>query len=208
MAHCVVGAARTFATTDQVALSLLRNLVEDYGGRGLASDSPDVFFHMKLKDDAPKSQKEWAFKRLHGSMAPVCHRACRFAPQAAVLLNVSHSGPAAPAATSRCFNSGFFAKPDNRARAVSQWHGFAACHEMLAAREAAVGGGARYDMVVLARPDLVWYKGVGSYCEHDLTRTTLHRGKANWASKLEARRRAAAPTTPPPLAEARPSCCG
>ena len=48
----------------------------------------------------------------------------------------------------------------------------------------------------------------GSYCEHDLTRTTLHRGKANWASKLEARRRAAAPTTPLPLAEARPSCCG
>ena len=138
VAHCVVGAARTFAT-DQVALSLLRHLVEDLGGRGLTSAVPDVFFYMKLVDDAPKAQKEWAFKRLdtHGA-APVCRRACRFAPKEVRLLNVSHGGPAASyAATGRCFRSGFFAKPDNRARAVSQWHGFAACLGMVEAHEAA-----------------------------------------------------------------------
>ena len=34
-----------------------------------------------------------------------------------------------------------------------------------------------YDVIVLARPDLVWYRGVGPHCAHDLTRTTIHRGK-------------------------------
>ena len=136
VAHCVVGAARTFAT-DQAALSLRRHLVEDFGGRGLTSSAPDVFFHMKLVDDVPKSQKEWAFKQLDvrgGAASDVCRQACRFAPRAVTLLNVSHSGPAAPG---RCLRSGFFAKPENRARAVSQWHGFAACLGMVEAREAA-----------------------------------------------------------------------
>ena len=183
VAHCVVGAARTFAT-DQAALSLLKHLVEDLGGQGLTSPLPDVFFHMKLVDDQPKAQKEWAFKRLDSrDPSPVCRRACRFAPQAVTLLNVSHSGPAAPAATARCFRSGFWANDHNRARAVSQWNGFAACHAMVAAREAAVG--LAYDTVVIVRPDLVWYQGVRPYCLHDLSRTTIHRGKANWDSKLE-----------------------
>ena len=138
VAHCVVGAARTFAT-DQASLSLLHHLVMDFGGRGLTSSAPDVFFHMKLVDDAPKSQKEWAFKQLdaRGSAAmEVCRQACRFQPRAVTLINASHSGPAAPAAMERCFRSGFFAKPENRARAVSQWHGFAACLAMVEASEA------------------------------------------------------------------------
>ena len=133
VAHCVVGAARTFAT-DQAALSLRHHLIEDFGGRGLTSSAPDVFFHMKLVDDVPKSQKEWAFKQLDMRGGDVCRQACRFAPRAVTLLNASHSGPAAPG---RCLRSGFFAKPENRARAVSQWHGFAACLGMVEAHEAA-----------------------------------------------------------------------
>ena len=179
VAHCVVGAARTFAT-DQAALSLRHHLVEDFGGRGLTSSAPDVFFHMKLVDDVPKSQKEWAFKQLSVRGGAVCRQACRFAPRAVTLLNASHSGPAA---AGRCLRSGFFAKPENRARAVSQWHGFAACLDMVEAREAAAGS--TYDVVVLARPDLVWYRGVGPHCAHDLTRTTIHRGKPGWNSRLE-----------------------
>ena len=146
VAHCVVGAARTFAT-DQAALSLRHHLVEDFGGRGLTSSAPDVFFHMKLVDDVPKSQKEWAFKQLSVRGGAVCRQACRFTPRAVTLLNASHSGPAA---AGRCLRSGFFAKPENRARAVSQWHGFAACLDMVEAREAAAGS--TYDVVVLARP--------------------------------------------------------
>ena len=231
VAHCVVGAARTFAA-DQAALSLRRHLVEDFGGRGLTSSAPDVFFHMKLVDDVPKSQKEWAFKQLDvrgGAASDVCRQACRFAPRAVTLLNASHSGPAAPG---RCLRSGFFAKPENRARAVSQWHGFSACLGMIEAREAAASATCatcpkparrqsaphtartqhtplrvrvrRYDVVVLARPDLVFYRGVGPHCVHDLARTTIHRGKPG-----ETRRRARAPARSrlqPRVAEAATTC--
>ena len=38
MAHCVVGAARTFAT-DQAALSLRHHLVEDFGAGELEPDA-------------------------------------------------------------------------------------------------------------------------------------------------------------------------
>ena len=60
VAHCVVGGARTFPA-EQAWRSLRRNLIEAFGGVGLDSAAPDVYFHMKLVDDAPKSQREWRF---------------------------------------------------------------------------------------------------------------------------------------------------
>jgi hypothetical protein len=73
VAVCIVGGARTFAR-EQAWRSLKRHLIESYGGRGLSGSTPAVFFHLKLVDDDPKSQKEWRFDPLHQAAADVCSR--------------------------------------------------------------------------------------------------------------------------------------
>ena len=81
VAHCVVGGARTF-TAEQAWRSLRRNLIEAFGGIGIDSEVADVYFHMKLADDAPKSQREWRFDSLDhtGDARAVCAAACAFSP--------------------------------------------------------------------------------------------------------------------------------
>ncbi|KAL3907638.1 MAG: hypothetical protein SGPRY_010100 [Prymnesium sp.] len=185
VAHCIAGAARTFPE-QRAWRSLRRNLVEAFGGVGLSSDSPDVFFQMKLLDDAPKAQREWSFSPInHASALPaLCDAACAFSPRGLSLLNASHAGPLSPPARARgCFTSGFFANPHNLARAVSQWSSFAGCLTSLADAEAEAR--AKYDVVVLTRPDCVWYGAVRPFCQHDLGRTSVHRGPARWNSTLE-----------------------
>ena len=39
--------------------------------------------------------------------------------------------------------------------------------------------------MVLVRPDLVWYRSVGPHCVHDLSRTTIHRGKPGTSDMLQ-----------------------
>ena len=190
VAVCIVGGARTFAR-EQAWRSLKRHLIESYGGRGLSGSTPDVFFHLKLVDDDPKSQKEWRFDPLHQAAADVCGAACAFHPEAVALLaNGSHEGPSHPAAIARgCFRSGFFSHREHTMRAVSQWSGFAACHASLAAREARASD--RYDVVLLTRPDTVWYAGVPPHCALPLWSaegrpvTITHRGPSHWNSTLE-----------------------
>ncbi|KAL1522893.1 hypothetical protein AB1Y20_017858 [Prymnesium parvum] len=185
VAHCIVGAARTFPV-ERAWRSLRRNLVEAFGGIGLEAEAADVFFHMKLVDDALKAQREWRFDSLSRTddAASVCEAACAFSPRGVSLLNESHAGPPHPAAvTAGCFRSGFFAHPQNMARAVSQWTSFNDCLGSLSAAEAAAGK--RYDLVVLTRPDTIWYGAVAPFCQHDLRFTTVHRGPVRWNSTLE-----------------------
>ena len=189
VAVCVVGGARTFPQP-QAWRSLKRNLVEAFGGVGLASGSiaPDVYLHLKLTDDAPKSQREWRFDALtHSQPSGVCAAACSFRPSALTLMsNSSHTGPAHPRALSRgCFRGGFFGRTENFMRAVSQWSSFAQCHADVEQREAAAG--VSYDLVALTRPDTVWYTAVKPHCLHSQWphATTIHRGPVRWNSTLE-----------------------
>jgi hypothetical protein len=140
VAVCIAGAVRTFPQP-QAWRSIKRNLIEVFGGVGLAATSPDVYLDLKLLDDAPKTQKEWRFDSLsHGIDDPagaVCRAACAFHPVHLTLRNGSHTGPARPAAAERgCFTSGFFGHRENLLRAVSQWSSFSACHTRLSAHEA------------------------------------------------------------------------
>ena len=191
VAVCIVGGARTFPR-EQAWRSLRRHLVEAYGGRGLAKPAPDVFLHLKLVDDDAKSQKEWRFDPLHQPAAAACSAACAFRPTSVVLLtNGTHEGPASPAALTRgCFRSGFFAHREHAMRAVSQWSGFAACHASVLAHEVAHSSG-RYDVVVLTRPDTVWYTPVQPHCSLTMQAadgralTVIHRGPARWNATLE-----------------------
>ena len=143
VAHCIVGGARTFPKS-QAWRSLRRNLIEAFGGVGLDSTLADVYFQLKLVDDAPKSQREWRFDALDQThnLASVCAATCAFAPRTVSLLNQSHAGPA-PNGESGCFRNGFFANPQNLARAVSQWSSFAECLEDVARAEEAAHQ--RYD---------------------------------------------------------------
>ena len=149
--------------------------------------APDVFMHLKLVDDAPKTQREWKFDALsRGIDEPLCTAACAFRPVTLALhANGSHTGPLRPGALTRgCFRSGFFAHTENFMRAVSQWSSFAACRESLLAHEARHGR--KYDVVALTRPDTVWYAGVKPHCLHELRETTIvHRGPPRWNSTLE-----------------------
>ena len=192
VAVCVVGGARTFPLP-QAHLSLRKNLIEAFGGVGLTSDAPDVFFDLKLVDDAPKTQREWKFDSVSQNAdggAAVCAAACGFRPMALRLSNATHAGSGRPRALSRgCFSAGFFRHTENFLRAVSQWSSFAACHASVAAAEAAAGGGRTYDVVALTRPDTVWYAGVKPHCLHPelIARQTtiVHRGPPRWNSTLE-----------------------
>ena len=188
---CVVGGARTFPQP-QAWRSLKRNLVEAFGGVGLARDSiaPDVYLHLKLTDDVPKTQREWHFDAVthsSGVSSGVCSAACAFRPAGLNLMsNSTHAGPAHPRSLSRgCFRSGFFGHTENFMRAVSQWYSFSQCHADLERREAATG--TTYEVVVLTRPDTVWYTAVRPHCVQNAWRdaTTIHRGPVRWNSTLE-----------------------
>ena len=52
----------------------------------------------------------------------------------------------------RCFRSDFWADDGNRARAVSQWNGFAACHAMVSKREAFELSADEQQLLAHARP--------------------------------------------------------
>ena len=189
VAICVVGGARTFPQ-EQAWRSLKRNLVEGLGGVGLGgAAAPDVFMHLKLVDDAPKTQREWKFDALSQRLDDrLCMAACAFRPIAlSINVNDSHAGSSRPKALERgCFRSGFFGHTENFMRAVSQWSSFAACHESVAAHEARHGSERGYDLVVLTRPDTVWYTAVRPFCMHELRETTaIHRGPPRWNSTLE-----------------------
>ena len=180
VAVCVVGGARTFPQ-EQGWRSLKRHLVEGLGGVGLGGASaPDVFIDLKLIDDAPKTQREWKFDALSRRLDDrLCTAACAFRPVAlSINVNDSHAGSSQPRALERgCFRSGFFGHRENFMRAVSQWSSFAACHESLVAHEARHGSDRGYDLVVLTRPDTVWYQPVRPFCMHALRETTvIHRG--------------------------------
>ena len=189
VAICVVGGARTFPQP-QAWRSLKRNLVEAFGGIGLAPHSlaPDVFLHLKLLDDAPKTHREWKFDSLSPAGAAVCAASCAFRPAGLVLMsNSSHAGPAHPGALKNgCFRNGFFGHTENLLRAVSQWSSFSACHADVERMEAA-NGGRQYDLVALTRPDTVWYTAVKPFCQlPDWRETTIvHRGPVRWNSTLE-----------------------
>lgn len=193
VAVCIAGAIRTFAQ-EQAWRSLKRNLVEAFGGVGLAAPAPDVFMQLKLVDDAPKGHREWRFDtlshRLDGPHSEaLCRAVCAFHPVGLELGNASHAGPARPAAVGRgCFSTGFFGQRENLLRAVSQWASFAACHERIAAHEEQIGRA--YDLVMLTRPDTVWYTAVRPHCLHatpygESGSTTIHRGPLRWNSTLE-----------------------
>lgn len=118
---------------------------------------------------------------------PICDAACAFRPVAIALTNGSHAGPPSPGALARgCFRSGFFSRREHLMRAVSQWSSFAACHTSIAAREALLN--AAYDVVMLTRPDTVWYAPVKPHCLHEVAErqvTLVHRGPLRWNSTLE-----------------------
>jgi hypothetical protein len=187
VAVCIVGGVRTFPQP-QAWRSLKRNLVEAFGGHGLAATTPDVFMDLKLVDDAPKTQREWRFDAINQqrNLNAVCNAACAFQPVSLVLRNESHVGPKQPMALAHgCFRSGFFGHSENLMRAVSQWSSFASCHARIASHEAA-NGGREYDVVALTRPDTVWYTSLRPFCLHDVReRTVIHRGPLRWNSTLE-----------------------